>query len=39
MQLSFMLVNPHNSYSLDVNVLALMLERIAETNLMKNKRR
>lgn len=25
------------SYSLGVNVLALVLERIAETNLMKNK--
>lgn len=36
MQLSFMLVNTHNSYSLDVSVLALVLERIAETNLMKN---
>lgn len=38
MHLSFMWVNTHNSYSLDVSVLALVSERIA-TNLMKNKGR
>jgi len=39
MQLSFILVNTHNSYSLHESVLALVLERIAENNLMKNRGR